>query len=159
MTAAADGLQAALDKMRADGAQPVAVDTFQHYFERLRSGEAGVLREDELEPVSEVPDLDGLPQPSDDEARASLDQAVVLKLNGGLGTGMGMTRAKSLLDVKDGLTFLDVVARQVRRPGRRRPARLRAEPCPEDRRRRPAARVLARERRSGVGAARARRPL
>jgi UTP--glucose-1-phosphate uridylyltransferase len=37
----------------------------------------------------------------------------VLKLNGGLGTGMGMTKAKSLLEVKDGLTFLDVIARQV----------------------------------------------
>jgi UTP--glucose-1-phosphate uridylyltransferase len=37
----------------------------------------------------------------------------VLKLNGGLGTSMGMTRAKSLLEVKDGLTFLDLIARQV----------------------------------------------
>ena len=40
-------------------------------------------------------------------------RAVVLKLNGGLGTSMGMTKAKSLLEVKDGLTFLDVIARQV----------------------------------------------
>jgi UTP--glucose-1-phosphate uridylyltransferase len=38
---------------------------------------------------------------------------VVLKLNGGLGTSMGMTRAKSLIEAKDGLTFLDVIARQV----------------------------------------------
>ena len=46
-------------------------------------------------------------------ADAPLDQAVVIKLNGGLGTSMGMTRAKSLLEVKDGLAFLDVIARQV----------------------------------------------
>jgi UTP--glucose-1-phosphate uridylyltransferase len=38
---------------------------------------------------------------------------VVLKLNGGLGTSMGMTRAKSLLEAKDGLSFLDIIARQV----------------------------------------------
>jgi UTP--glucose-1-phosphate uridylyltransferase len=38
---------------------------------------------------------------------------VVLKLNGGLGTSMGMTRAKSLVEVKNGLTFLDLIARQV----------------------------------------------
>jgi len=38
---------------------------------------------------------------------------VVVKLNGGLGTSMGMTRAKSLLEVKPGLCFLDVIARQV----------------------------------------------
>jgi UTP--glucose-1-phosphate uridylyltransferase len=37
----------------------------------------------------------------------------VIKLNGGLGTSMGMTRAKSLLEVKDGLSFLDLIARQV----------------------------------------------
>jgi UTP--glucose-1-phosphate uridylyltransferase len=38
---------------------------------------------------------------------------VVLKLNGGLGTSMGMTRAKSLLEVKEGLSFLDIIVRQV----------------------------------------------
>ena len=106
---APDGLEAALDKMRADGAQPVAVDTFRHYYERLRSGEAGVLREADIEPVDDAQDFDDLP----DGSGAPLDEVVVLKLNGGLGTSMGMTRAKSLLEVKDGLTFLDVIVRQV----------------------------------------------
>ena len=106
---APDGLEAALDKMRADGAQPVAVDTFRHFYERLRSGEAGVLREAEIDPVDEAMDYDDLP----DGSGAPLDEAVVLKLNGGLGTSMGMTQAKSLLEVKDGLTFLDVIVRQV----------------------------------------------
>ena len=36
-----------------------------------------------------------------------------MKLNGGLGTSMGLDRAKSLLEVRDGLTFLDIIARQV----------------------------------------------
>ena len=35
------------------------------------------------------------------------------KLNGGLGTGMGLEKAKSLLDLKDGNTFLDFIAKQV----------------------------------------------
>ena len=105
---APDGLTAALEKMRADGAQEVAVETFRHYYERLRSGEAGVLREDEIEPVTEAPAFEDLP-----DANAPLDEVVVLKLNGGLGTSMGMTKAKSLLEVKDGMTFLDVIARQV----------------------------------------------
>jgi UTP--glucose-1-phosphate uridylyltransferase len=38
---------------------------------------------------------------------------VVIKLNGGLGTSMGMDRAKSLLCVRRGLSFLDIIARQV----------------------------------------------
>ena len=37
----------------------------------------------------------------------------MIKLNGGLGTSMGMTKAKSLLEVKDGMTFLDLIAEQV----------------------------------------------
>ena len=45
--------------------------------------------------------------------RAALARTVVIKLNGGLGTTMGMTRAKSLLPVKDGLTL----PRRDRAPG------------------------------------------
>ena len=37
----------------------------------------------------------------------------MIKLNGGLGTSMGMDRAKSLLCVRRGLSFLDIIARQV----------------------------------------------
>ena len=40
-------------------------------------------------------------------------KAIVLRLNGGLGTSMGLTGAKSLLEAKDGLSFLDIIARQV----------------------------------------------
>ena len=58
------------------------------------------------------PDADALPEPGE-EVGGLLDRTVVLKLNGGLGTSMGMTRAKSLLEVRDGLSFLDIIARQV----------------------------------------------
>lgn len=37
---------------------------------------------------------------------------MVVKLNGGLGTSMGMA-GPSTIEVKDGLTFLDILARQV----------------------------------------------
>ncbi len=37
----------------------------------------------------------------------------MLKLNGGLGTSMGLEKAKSLLPVKEGKTFLDLIAEQV----------------------------------------------
>jgi UTP--glucose-1-phosphate uridylyltransferase len=90
----------------------LAERTFKHYYDQLVAGEEGLLPESSIEPVSEVPDFSDLPD-GGDAARAALDRAVVLKLNGGLGTSMGMTRAKSLLQAKDGLTFLDVIARQV----------------------------------------------
>jgi UTP--glucose-1-phosphate uridylyltransferase len=102
-------VSAATDKMREEGLPQVAIDTFASYEERLRQGEQGTLPEDELEPLTEVPSSDHLSE-SDPSA---INRVVVLKLNGGLGTSMGMTRAKSLLEVKEGHTFLDVIARQV----------------------------------------------
>ena len=100
--------------MRREGIADAAIDTFAHYYEQLRAGETGMLPEAEIEPVRDVQDLDDLP-----EAEAPLDEAVVIKLNGGLGTSMGMTRAKSLIEAKDGLSFLDVIARQVHELRRR----------------------------------------
>lgn len=57
--------------------------------------------------------------PSPEEALCArvqklLSQTAVLKLNGGLGTSMGLEKAKSLLEVKDGKTFLDLIAEQIK---------------------------------------------
>jgi UTP--glucose-1-phosphate uridylyltransferase len=114
-----DGLEACVQKMEREGVARAAIDTFKHYYEQLREGETGMLPEAEIEPVEEVQDLEDLP-----EADAPLDQVIVLKLNGGLGTSMGMTRAKSLIEAKDGLSFLDVIARQVLELRERTGARL-----------------------------------
>jgi len=104
----AAGLVAALEKMRAEGVPAAAVDTFEHYYRQLESGETGLLAESELEPVESLPDADELPEAGD----APLDRVVILKLNGGLGTSMGLSGPKSLLEVKQGKTFLDVVRLQ-----------------------------------------------
>jgi len=117
------GLQASIEKMRRDGVAELAIRTFADFYERLVAGEQGMLPEDEIEPVEDVPDADALPEP-DADGRAALDRAIVLKLNGGLGTSMGMTRAKSLLEVKDGLSFLDVIARAVLQARERHGVRL-----------------------------------
>jgi UTP--glucose-1-phosphate uridylyltransferase len=106
------GLQASIDKMRRDDVGDAAVQAFADAYERLQEGETGVLPEAEIEPVDELPDADELPG-GDETAGGALDHAVVIKLNGGLGTSMGMTGPKSLVEVKDGLTFLDIIVRQV----------------------------------------------
>jgi UTP--glucose-1-phosphate uridylyltransferase len=107
-----DGLTAALERMRADGASDVAIETFRHYYELLASGETGTIAEDEIEPVGELPSAGDLPEPGEQD-RSALERAVMIRLNGGLGTSMGMTGPKSLVEAKDGLTFLDVIVRQV----------------------------------------------
>ena len=102
-------MSAAVSKMRAEGLPETAVETFAYYERLLLEGEQGMLPESSIEPVSDLPDAYDLPAADG----AALDQAVVLKLNGGLGTSMGMTQAKSLLEVKEGLSFLDIIVRQI----------------------------------------------
>jgi UTP--glucose-1-phosphate uridylyltransferase len=121
--ASAAGLDKSVSKMRADGVADLAIRNFEHYYEQLVAGDEGLLAESSIEPVDDVPDFSDLPE-GGDAARAALDRTVVLKLNGGLGTSMGMTRAKSLLEAKEGLTFLDVIARQVLALRERSGARL-----------------------------------
>jgi len=99
-------------KMTAAEVPEIAIRAFRHYYELLRSGRTGTISRDEIEPLDDVPgagDLSRYREPG----LAALDRTVVIKLNGGLGTSMGMRGAKSLLRVKDDLTFLDVIARQV----------------------------------------------
>lgn len=42
-----------------------------------------------------------------------LDKLAVLKLNGGLGTTMGCVGPKSVIEVREGMTFLDLSVRQI----------------------------------------------
>ena len=103
-------LDACVAKMEAEGLAPIAIETFAHYYRQLEAGETGLIGEAEIEPVAGLPDAEQLPDVGDSEL---LDRAVVIKLNGGLGTSMGMSGPKSLLEAKDGLTFLDLIGRQV----------------------------------------------
>ena len=54
-----------------------------------------------------------LSQPSEDEMKAMLDKLVVVKLNGGLGTSMGCKGPKSVIPVRNDLTFLDLTVQQI----------------------------------------------
>ncbi|KAK3580388.1 hypothetical protein CHS0354_001508 [Potamilus streckersoni] len=54
-----------------------------------------------------------LPGPNENDVKSLLDQLVVMKLNGGLGTGMGCQGPKSVITVKNELTFLDMNVQQI----------------------------------------------
>jgi UTP--glucose-1-phosphate uridylyltransferase len=117
-----EGLEQARKKMEAAGVDPVAIDVFAHYYRLVESGETGMVPEATIEPL-DMPALADV-DVSDEAARSAIGTTVVIKLNGGLGTSMGMDRAKSLLEVRDGLSFLDVIARQVLAVRERYDARL-----------------------------------
>jgi len=119
----AEGLAAAQEKMRAGGVHPVAVDVFSHYYRQLETGATGLLLESDLQPLTDPPRLTDLDLDAT-SGQTALASTVVVKLNGGLGTSMGMERAKSLLEVRDGLSFLDLVAHQVLQARERHGVRL-----------------------------------
>lgn len=106
----AEGLRAAQEKMRADGVSEQAIAAFTRAYERVESGGTGLISDAEIEPLRDVETLDSLPALDSD--REMLDRIVVVKLNGGLGTSMGLRHAKSLVEARDGYTFLDLIARQ-----------------------------------------------
>lgn len=68
-----------------------------------------------IEPPSEdaVICYSNLTKPKDAEIKTMLNKLVVVKLNGGLGTSMGCTGPKSIIQVRNDLTFLDLTVKQV----------------------------------------------
>jgi len=98
--------------MRGAGMSSAAIESFELHYTRLCDGDRGVIAERDIEPVPPLPDVEDLAD-SVEAGRSALAEVAVIKLNGGLGTGMGLDRAKSLLTVRDNLSFLDLIARQV----------------------------------------------
>ena len=97
-------------RMKEAGLPDIAIRNFLHYYEALGAGESGLIPEATIEPVGGLPDAEALDPALSDLGRAALGRTVVIKLNGGLGTSMGMRKAKSLLPVKAGRTFLHIIA-------------------------------------------------
>ncbi|GAB4817141.1 hypothetical protein N2152v2_004187 [Parachlorella kessleri] len=101
-------------KMASKGLSQAAVGAFKQNYEQLVAGVTGLVPEDDIEPVESLPNLEELHAASGVDLKSLLAQTAVLKLNGGLGTSMGLEKAKSLLVVKDGKTFLDLIAEQIK---------------------------------------------
>src|SRR4051812_16229262 len=107
--------------MRHAGVPEAARAAFRRMYAQLAAGDAGELPGEQLEPVREVRRLEDL---ADGAPHELLDSVAIVRLNGGLGTSMGLSGPKSLIEVKPGHSFLDVIARQVLALRRRHQARL-----------------------------------
>ena len=100
-------------KMAQAGLKPLVIDTFAHYYRRLVGGESGLIHDADILPIQ----IHEIPRASDlagyaEGGRRALSQSVRIVLNGGLGTSMGLIGPKSLLKVKQGLSFLEIILRQ-----------------------------------------------
>ncbi|MBN1296936.1 UTP--glucose-1-phosphate uridylyltransferase [bacterium] len=98
--------------MRDAGIHPRTIASFRRYYRQLVSGETGLIPETDLIPVDRLPRFEELGR-YEMAGCAALAHTVVIKLNGGLGTSMGMNRAKSLVEVKNGASFLEIICRRI----------------------------------------------
>lgn len=100
------------EAMRAVRTHPLVMTAFKRNLLQLLSGSTGSITRAQLTDVGEVADAEQL-QGFERRGIDALHETVVIKLNGGLGTSMGLEGAKSLIPVRDGLRFLDIIARHV----------------------------------------------
>ncbi len=98
-------------RMRHERLPQIVIDNFHYHYDVLASGSVGLISEDTIVPAADVPGIETTAAYAR-AGRAALPHAAVLKLNGGLGTSMGLDQAKSLLVAREGMTFLDIIARQ-----------------------------------------------
>ena len=101
------------EKMESAGLGQSAIGAFERGVDLLIKGEKGFLSEESIEPSEGVAHYESVTSENQAWDAKLLNQTVVVKLNGGLGTGMGLEKAKSLLEVKNGETFLDLIAEQI----------------------------------------------
>jgi len=97
--------------MRSNNINEIVIKTFSEYYRKILAGATGIIPEKQINPPGEnnIVDYKDLSNVSTD----MLNKLVVVKLNGGLGTSMGLSKVKSLLKVKKDLTFLDIIALQI----------------------------------------------
>jgi UTP--glucose-1-phosphate uridylyltransferase len=112
MSSLADRFAPFAARMRAEGLPEVAIKTFEYYYGQLVAGATGMIPERSIEPIAALPDVTAFGAELAERGRRELRKTVLMKLNGGLATSMGLVGPKALLTVKNGLTFLDIVLRQ-----------------------------------------------
>jgi len=117
MTTLDDRFAPFAERMAEAGMPSLATATFRAHYAALVAGDTGEIPESEIRPVPWLPDADALDPSLEQVGEDALSQTVFVKLNGGLGTSMGLRQAKSLLPVRGERTFLDLIAAQARTTG------------------------------------------
>ena len=103
----------AIAKMQEAGMGEAEISSFVRALRRLVAGETAFLPEIDIAPLEDLDSLADLGTFSGDSE--ALSKTAVLKLNGGIGTTMGLRGPKSLLEAHDGKTFLDIAIAQVKK--------------------------------------------
>jgi len=100
-------------KMRTEGLPNIAIQNFKYYYTQLVEGHTGLVHTSEVRPIETLPNVETFSEKITQLGKSTLPYVVNIRVNGGLGTSMGLDTAKSLIKVKKNLSFLDIVACQV----------------------------------------------
>jgi UTP--glucose-1-phosphate uridylyltransferase len=111
-------LPAFVEKMQHEGLQPLVIETFAYYYNKVLTGETGLVYDREIQPVEtrEIEDYKNLNKYAA-AGQGAFKHSVRIVLNGGLGTTMGLTGPKSLIEAKNGKTFLEIILKQAENSG------------------------------------------
>jgi len=111
-------LSAFIAKMETEGLAPIVIDTFAYYYDKIVAGETGLIYDQDIHSIGsdDIEDAENLISYTDAGKRV-LKNSVKIILNGGLGTTMGLTRAKSLVEVRPGKSFLEIILHQTLQRG------------------------------------------
>ncbi|HET9123972.1 MAG TPA: UTP--glucose-1-phosphate uridylyltransferase [Solirubrobacteraceae bacterium] len=104
--------EAAAEKMRAAGQHEEAVGAFLSAYDRLVGGDEAQIASDSLQPAGDVTALEDLPPVGEERIGEVLGGLALIKLNGGLATSMGLQQPKSLMEAREGRSFLDIIVGQ-----------------------------------------------
>ncbi len=107
-----DNLKFFKEKMQQAGVDSTAQHFFsQAYLSLNKNEEQGYIPESTLEPIDELPCMQIIK--SIPVNKQLLNELVVIKLNGGLGTSMGLDKPKSFVRIKEDKSFLDLALEQI----------------------------------------------
>ncbi|WP_427876889.1 UTP--glucose-1-phosphate uridylyltransferase [Gardnerella sp. 2492-Sm] len=114
-----DTFELSAAKMREHNMSDTSIEQFAHLYEVWRNNQSGeFIRESTVEPIKTVPNFHEIYETIDhDNAVKAFGKTAFIKLNGGLGTSMGLSCAKSLLPVRRHkarqMRFIDIIIGQV----------------------------------------------
>ena len=111
------------EKMQRAGLDDLLIRSFEHYYAQLVAGATGYIPGTDARQPTDIADRSAAAGHHAAGVDA-LNRLLVVKLNGGLGATMGLNGPRSLLVVKDGLRFFDIIVRHVLHLRREMTARL-----------------------------------
>jgi UTP--glucose-1-phosphate uridylyltransferase len=107
-----------IKKMTEEKIDSAVIETFRHYYSNVCDGADGLISDDEINSIhpNDIVQTNQLTEFTN-TGRKALNKTAMIVLNGGLGTGMGLNSAKSLIPAKGARSFLEITLNQALRQG------------------------------------------